>query len=153
MLAEIASNIVIESSAEYRGLPVSSDRTAWVNLPEDLRAALIAEGENYLGYAYPQILATDYMEFTRTGNRVHYEDKQFARRTALCALVLAECAEYKGRFLDDIVNGIFLRLCPFSDHVRSIFSTAAILRCININFTKLCCVDQVIDKVAKLFRI
>ncbi len=108
MLAEIASNIVIESSAVYRGLPAAADRAAWENLPEDLKAALITEGENYLGYAYPQILATDYMEFTRTGNRVHYEDKQFARRTALCALVLAECAEYKGRFLDDIVNGIFL---------------------------------------------
>ncbi len=108
MLAEIASNITIEPSAIYRGLPAAADRTAWENLPEDLRTALIAEGENYLGYAYPQILATDYMEFTRTGNRVHYEDKQFARRTALCALVLAECVEYKGRFLDDIVNGIFL---------------------------------------------
>ena len=108
MLAEIASNIVIESSAVYRGLPAAADRAAWENLPEDLKAALIAEGENYLGYAYPQILAMDYMEFTRTGNRVHYEDKQFARRTALDALVLAECAEYKGRFLDDIVNGIFL---------------------------------------------
>ena len=108
MLAEIASNTAIESSAVYRGLPAAADRAAWENLPEDLKKALIAEGEKYLDCAYPQILATDYMEFTRTGNRVRYEDKQFARRTALDALVLAECAEYEGRFLDDIVNGIFL---------------------------------------------
>ncbi len=108
MLAEIASDTTIEAAAMYRGLPSASDRAAWTGLPDDLKAALIAEGEKYLNYSYPQILATDYMEFTRTGNRVHYEDKQFARRTALCALVLAECAEYKGRFLDDTVNGIFL---------------------------------------------
>ncbi|UCE08433.1 MAG: heparinase II/III family protein, partial [bacterium] len=31
-----------------------------------------------------------------------------ARREALCSLVLAECAEGKGRFIDDIVNGIWL---------------------------------------------
>lgn len=44
------------------------------------------------------------MEFLRTGNRVHYETKLFARRTALNTLVLAECAENQGRFLDDIIN-------------------------------------------------
>ncbi len=108
MFTEIASKTTVKPNAVYRGLPTAADRAAWIALPDDLKAALVAEGENYLGYAYPQILATDYMEFTRTGNRVHYEDKQFARRTALDALVLAECVEYKGRFLDDIVNGIFL---------------------------------------------
>ena len=108
MLTEIASTITIEPAAMYRGLPPAADRAAWTGLPEEIKSALIAEGEKYLGYDYPQILAADYMEFTRTGNRVHYEEKQFARRTALDALVLAECAEYQGRFLDDIVNGIFL---------------------------------------------
>ena len=108
MFTETASNIDIKPTAAYRGLPAASDRAAWTALPGDLKDALAAAGENYLGYSWSQILATDYMEFTRTGNRVHYEDRQFSRRTALDALVLAECAEYQGRFLDDIVNGIFL---------------------------------------------
>ena len=43
----------------------------------------------------------------RTGNRVRYEDKLFSKRQALGALVLAECVENKGRFTDDIVNGIY----------------------------------------------
>ena len=37
----------------------------------------------------------------------------FARRHALCALVTAECLEHEGRFMDDIVNGIFV-LCEES---------------------------------------
>ena len=53
------------------------------------------------------------MRFLRTGNRTAYEDIYFARRHALCALAAAECVEHCGRFLDDIVNGIFA-LCEES---------------------------------------
>lgn len=38
---------------------------------------------------------------------MHFEDKMFSKRHALNALVLAECAEHKGRFLPDVINGIF----------------------------------------------
>ena len=48
------------------------------------------------------------MNFKRTGNRVAYENIFFARRHALNDLVLAECVEQEGRFLDDIINGIFV---------------------------------------------
>lgn len=70
-------------------------------------------GESFLNYDYPQLLAVDYMDFTRTGNRKSYQDKAFDRRLALDALVLAECAEANGRFLDDIINGLVL-LCEES---------------------------------------
>jgi len=43
----------------------------------------------------------------RTGNRRAYEDHHFPRRRALAALVLGECVEGKGRFIDDIINGIW----------------------------------------------
>ncbi len=106
MFAEIAQKQ--KSLSPYHEYPSASDRKAWEGLPGELKDALIQEGEKYLGYEYPLIQATDYMEFCRNGNRVHYEDKQFSRRLALNALVLAECVEYKGRFLDDILNGIWL---------------------------------------------
>lgn len=106
MFTEIAQNL--KTLSEYDGYPAASCREPWEKLPEELRAALIRAGETYLGCEYPTILATDYMEFCRNGNRTRYEDKQFNRRLALNALVLAECAEYKGRFLDDIINGIWL---------------------------------------------
>lgn len=83
------------------------DRSAWEALDPGLAQKLVKEGERFLGYDCPPLRATDFMEFSRTGNRVNYETKLFARRTALNTLVLAECAENQGRFLDDIVNLLF----------------------------------------------
>lgn len=82
-------------------------------LPKEVRTDLIHRGEEFLGYAYPSLPATLFMDFCRTGNRGRFEDRYMARRRALNALVLAEFAEGKGRFLDDIVNGIYA-LCEES---------------------------------------
>ncbi len=95
-------------SALYQIYPAASDRAAWEKIPADYRTSLIREGEQYLGFSYPSLSATEYMDFCRTGNRDRYQDKLFLRRTVLNTLVLAECAEYEGRFLDDILNGIYL---------------------------------------------
>lgn len=110
---------------EYAPFPPASQRECYESLPAPLREQVIREGESYLGYRYPLILATDYLRFTRTGNRVAYEDLYFARRHALCALAAAECVEYQGRFLDDIVNGVFVlceesgwQLPPHNTYVR-----------------------------------
>ena len=93
--------------------PKAEDRKAWEALPAHLRGLLISQGEQYLHYDYPVLRATDFMAFGRTGNRISYEEPYFAGRYALNSLVLAECAEHQGRFLDDIVNGIFF-LCEAS---------------------------------------
>lgn len=103
-----------EIAAGYRLLfrpfslyPPAAFRKEWENLDPDWKREAIGLGENYLGFQYPALFATDFLDFTRTGNRVRYEDKLFSKRLALNALVLAECVENKGRFLDDILNGIF----------------------------------------------
>ena len=82
-------------------------RQEWGSLPGPLRQALIREGEKRLGYTYPILTASDYMEFSEMGNRSRYEAAMFDRRRALNALVLAECTENSGRFLKDIINGIY----------------------------------------------
>lgn len=83
------------------------NRDAWNGLDSKWREDTIRLGEKYLHFEYPYISATDFLDFTRTGDRVRFEDKSFSKRHALSALVLAECVEDKGRFLDDIINGIF----------------------------------------------
>lgn len=98
---------------DYRPFPAAEDRAAYEGLPRELRQAVIARGEACLGYEYPVIRATDYMNFKRTGNRVDFEKLYFERRYALNSLVVAECLEDQGRFLDDIINGIFV-LCEES---------------------------------------
>jgi hypothetical protein len=84
-----------------------TDRASWEQTDANWRRETILLGEQYLHYTYPYISATDFMDFLRTGNRVRFEDKCFAKRRGLSALVLAECVEHKGRFMDDIINGIF----------------------------------------------
>ena len=98
---------------EFAPFPRAAQRKPYEALSPALQERVLKEGEVFLKYQYPQIFATDYMRFLRTGNRTAYEDIYFARRHALCALAAAECVEHCGRFLDDIVNGIFA-LCEES---------------------------------------
>jgi hypothetical protein len=103
----------ILSRADYRPYPTIDDRAAYEGLPPEVRAARIAVGEEYLRYDWPPLPATLFMEYRRTGNRSNYEAPHFARRRALASLVLAECVETQGRFLDEIINGIWC-LCEES---------------------------------------
>jgi len=107
VIAELIKNIKKPLSC-FQPYPQASKRDQWEALPEDIKEQLIRKGEAYLNFDYPALTAVDFMEFTRTGNRSRYEDKQFLRRNALDNLVLAECVEHKGRFLDDIINGIYV---------------------------------------------
>jgi hypothetical protein len=91
----------------------ASEREHWKGLPEDFRQEIIEAGEKYLNFSYPMLPATKYMDFCRIGNRSVYEGLYFNRRRILNALVLAECVEGKGRFMDDIVNGI-MAICEES---------------------------------------
>ena len=93
--------------SDFTPYPKASNRAAWEALDNETADELIKRGKAFLGFDYPYLKATDFIEFSRTGNRVHYEDKLFIKRKALDALVLAECAEHSGRFMDDIINGIF----------------------------------------------
>ena len=84
-----------------------SDRSAWDRLDPEWKKETILLGERFLNFEWPYLSASDFLEFSRTGNRVHFEDKLFSKRHALNALVLAECTENKGRFLPGIIDGIF----------------------------------------------
>lgn len=109
MFREIGASFLLEnhSFSEFAPYPRGCERKAWEGLDSETLDALIKNGECFIGFEYPYLKAADFMEFSRTGNRTNYEDKLFIKRKALDALVLAECAEHKGRFLDDIINGIF----------------------------------------------
>jgi hypothetical protein len=107
MITELAKNLK-EPLSCFNPYPPASERKEWESLSEDLKERLVKNGESYLKFDYPSLTAVDFMEFSRTGNRSRFEDKQFSRRIALDSLVLAECVEHQGRFLDDIINGLFV---------------------------------------------
>ena len=91
----------------YRPFPTILDRSAWEGLRAETRATFVAGGEKYLGYKWPEMPATIFLEYARNGNRTDYQEIRDARLAALQALMFAECVESKGRFLDDITNGIW----------------------------------------------
>lgn len=93
---------------DWHPYPTVGEREMWEALPETVRQALIAQGEEALGSEWPHTLAVRYLDYARDGNRSRYEGAHFGRRGMLASLVLAECVEGKGRFLDEIVNGIWL---------------------------------------------
>ncbi|MBR4888161.1 MAG: heparinase II/III family protein [Clostridia bacterium] len=72
------------------------------------KAEMIAAGEKYLGYDWPVPTALQYTKFVTEGTREPYEMANYRfRRVALATLMDAEYAEAKGRFIPDIVNGIW----------------------------------------------
>jgi hypothetical protein len=88
--------------------PRATEREAWLQVPDDLRAAMAKRAEAVKGKDWPSLLATTELDFKRNGNRTRYEGLQFGRRHRLIDLVLGECAAGDGRFLDDITNGVWL---------------------------------------------
>ena len=91
----------------FRPFPISSDRAAWQNLDEEKKCVLLHWGEEALE-GYPQLTATQYMAYCRSGERRVFEKPYFARRTLLFGAVMAECVENEGRFLDAIIDGLWL---------------------------------------------
>lgn len=92
---------------QWQPYPTISDRAAWASLPDAMRAAYIKRGEEHLHFEWPALPADLFLQYARNGNRSNYQKPHFARRAALAHLVVAECMEDSGQFLDDIVNGIW----------------------------------------------
>jgi hypothetical protein len=81
------------------GRPIS-DRATWDKLAQLPGCqTLIKRAEGYLTQALPEQPDDLFLDFSRTGNRTHWQAVAFPRRGRLMPLVVAECLENKGRFL------------------------------------------------------
>ena len=93
---------------QWHPYPRCGERAQWEAIPADLRTAYIAKAEADQKESWKPLLATTFLDFKRNGNRTRFEAVTFGRRARLLHFVLAECMEGKGRFLDDIMNGVWL---------------------------------------------
>lgn len=75
------------------------------SIPQVMRDSYIHYGEKYLGKQWNALPATIFARFKKDGNRTEYEGINFERRRQFAALVMAEIAEGKNRFMPDIING------------------------------------------------
>ncbi|MCR5457304.1 MAG: heparinase II/III-family protein [Clostridiales bacterium] len=100
--------IILVKKSDFRYFPKYEDREVWSRLLPEQMEAYIRAGEQYLNYEWPVLPAKLYLDFTRNGNRTRYEEIYHRkRRKQLLTLFVAECCEGKGRFVDDIINGVW----------------------------------------------
>lgn len=87
--------------------PAYTDRRGWDKLFASTKEEYIRRGEKQLSYQWQVVKATDYMEFERSGSREVMEKPFGENNMAIVDLLLAELAEGKGRFLPQLINGVF----------------------------------------------
>lgn len=102
---EIGLEEVLVKDFSEIGFPTYKDRDFWNGLPEKLKDQYISNAEKKLDYDWPVVKATDYLEIIRSGDR--RQSVYAAPRSALMALVMGELIEGNGRFVDQIINGVW----------------------------------------------
>lgn len=95
---------------KYMPLPQWGDKYWTDSVPQQMRQSYIRYGERYLGRPWQSLPATVFAEFKTNGNRVNFEGLTFQKRRQLAALVMAEIVEGQGRFMPDIINGLWSTL-------------------------------------------
>lgn len=89
----------------WQPIPPAADRSFWdkVDAPDLLELA-----ESTRGTAWPALPAALWLDFVRTGNRLHFEDPHFARRDRLAAAVVAACLTDSQDWYDEVIDGVWL---------------------------------------------
>jgi hypothetical protein len=98
---------------DWHPYPKAIDRASWSSLPEDVRRAHLERGQSSQSLPWSTLTATGFMHYYRTGGYMDFQKASFSRRHKLRDMVTAECVEGSGRFVDDIIDGIWL-LCEES---------------------------------------
>jgi hypothetical protein len=92
----------LPSRPEGLGRP-ATDRDAWERLRDQASApAILQRAESYRATPPPELADDLYLEFTRTGNRSHYEAPYGLALSRIHHLALAECLEAEGRFVESL---------------------------------------------------
>jgi len=108
---------VLTPREAFRPFPRYEDEAAWSALPADVKDYLLSEANALLSKPVPEISASFYMKYSRTGER-DYDAVYFSRRYNMLVLMFAECIERKGRFLDKLIDYIWA-LCEMTTWVIS----------------------------------
>lgn len=91
----------------FSPFPRADDRKGWEEVPAETRRAWIGLAESVADYGWPALRPQEYREYWTSGDTMRHTNNGFERRSVLGILAMAECMEGEGRFLDQIVNGIY----------------------------------------------
>jgi len=115
-LPQVKNSLI--SKKQWIKYPAYSNRSAWDLLTGTFKEKLIQDGEEFINYEWKVVKATDYLAYERSGSRKAMEDPFGSNNIALNNLLFAELTEGKGRFMDQIINGIW-HSCEMSSWVLS----------------------------------
>ena len=101
---DIAPSLVMNQG--WVPYPVYSDRTGWNSLLGEFVPSIIEMGDKYLDFKWIEITDDDYLAYDRYGDRAVMENKLIENSCTLGRLLIAELAEGKGRYLNDITKGV-----------------------------------------------
>lgn len=93
--------------AQWTPFPKINDRAGWGKANEPAMQAIVKQANTYINYKWPSIPATSSLLIERTGDRSEYQSVSYEKREVLGTLLLAEIYEDKGRYIDQIVNGVW----------------------------------------------
>ena len=103
--AQLAAMLVPRE--RWHPYPTIDERERWNAVPVSIRQSFVQAAERELGADWGSIPAAVTLRYVRDGDRAQYDNMNTRRRTRLATLVTAELLENRGRFIDEIANGIW----------------------------------------------
>lgn len=98
---------VLTPAAEWTPFPRIEDRAGWAKADPATMKAILQKAEGLIDYEWPGISAVKSLLIVRTGDRDEYQAVSFEKRQVLATMMMAEVYENKGRFIDQIINGVW----------------------------------------------
>lgn len=111
-LNKLFHDSIISGNFELNNMFINpiDDRTFWENIPENVKKRYVKLGEEFLNYKWQSLSVMEYVDFFNSKedcNRPACELICREKVTAVVHMMIAECIENKGRFLRNIIDGIF----------------------------------------------
>jgi len=103
--AQLGQKLIPQS--QFTPFPKRDDRAGWAKADQAMMQAYLKKAEGYMNYEWPSIPATKSLLIVRTGDREQFSRIGYQKRTVLGTLLLAEIYENKGRFVDQIIDGVW----------------------------------------------
>ena len=111
MLYEMAKALDLKSLlgdlSGWKPFPKYQDREAWESVSDEIRAVWMETAEKYMDFDWPALRYERYLNIKRHGDISSHWYAFVMRRGLLGSFLMAECLEGKGRFMDQIINGVF----------------------------------------------
>jgi len=94
-------------ASEFRHFPKYGEREKWDALPAATRAKWIARAEEYMDCDWPMMKMDNYMLYCSKGEFYTHWLAFTKKRCQLGVFFIAECIEGKGRFIQQVINGVY----------------------------------------------